>query len=133
MAIRKVISLVVAALFLISTPALANQCVTIDQFHYTLMSQGIKSYGSKSAATGKMEKLINSNRTKAGKDTIDASIVLAAYGQDQKGQIIVIVAVVDQNGCIIEDTFTTLTADMWLSFLGSSGVELEDFIPIDGA
>jgi hypothetical protein len=97
------------------------------------MSQGINSYGSKSAATGKMEKLINSNRAKAGKDAIDASIVLAAYGQDQKGQIIVIVAVVDQNGCIIEDTFTNLTANVWLSFLASSGVELEDFIPIDGA
>jgi hypothetical protein len=40
---------------------------------------------------------------------------------------------VGEDGCIIDDTFTTLTADQWLSFLESSEVELEEFIPIDGA
>ena len=59
--------------------------------------------------------------------------MLVAYAQDEKKEIIVIVAVVGQDGCIVEETFTTLTPDMWLSFLGSSGVELDDFIPIGGA
>jgi hypothetical protein len=133
MALRSVIALAVSAFLLISTPALASQCLTIDGFHQTLMTRGIQSFGSKSAATAKMESVINQNRAKAGKEKIDASIVLVAYAQDEKKEIIVIVAVVDQNGCIIEETFTTLTPDMWLAFLGSSGVELEEFIPISGA
>lgn len=133
MAIRKIITLVFAVLFSISTPALANQCLTIDGFHQALMSKGIKSYGSNAAATQRMETLINKNRAKIDRAPIDASIVLVAYGQDQAGQITVVVAVVDKAGCVIEDTFTTLTADQWLAFLGSSGVELEEFIPIDGA
>lgn len=133
MAIRKIITLVFAVLFSISTPALANKCLTIDGFHQALMSKGIKSYGSNAAATQRMETLINKNRAKANTAPIDASIVLVAYGQDQAGQITVVVAVVGKDGCVIEDTFTTLTADQWLAFLGSSGVELEEFIPIDGA
>jgi hypothetical protein len=80
-----------------------------------------------------METLINKNRAKANKAPLDASTVLVAYGQDQAGQITVVVAVVGEDGCIIDDTFTTLTADQWLSFLESSEVELEEFIPIDGA
>jgi hypothetical protein len=133
MAIRKIISLAAAAFFFVSTPALANQCLTIDGFHEVLMSKGIKSYGSSAAATQRMETLINKNRAKADRAPIDASIVLVAYGQDQAGQITVVVAVVGKDGCVIEDTFTTLSADMWLAFLSSSGVELEEFIPIDGA
>jgi hypothetical protein len=133
MAIRKIISLIVASLFIASTPALANQCLTIDGFHQALMTRGIKSYGSNAAATQRMETLINKNRAKANKAPLDASTVLVAYGQDQAGQITVVVAVVGEDGCIIDDTFTTLTADQWLSFLESSEVELEEFIPIDGA
>lgn len=133
MAIRALIAAFVSAFFLISTPALADQCLTIDGFHQTLMTRGIQSFGSRSSATVKMEAVINQNRAKAGKEKIDASIVLVAYAQDEKKEIIVIVAVVGQDGCIVEETFTTLTPDMWLAFLGSSGVELDDFIPIGGA
>ena len=133
MAIRKITAAVIASLLLISTPALANQCITIDNFHAALASNGVKSYGSRAAATLKMEAVINQNRAKMGKNKIEASIVLVAYGKNDKDEIVVVVAVVDEKGCIIEDTFTNIPADTWLGFLESSGVELEDFIPIDGA
>lgn len=133
MAIRSIIASTLTALFIFATPAAAEQCITIDNFHAALASNGVKSYGSRAAATLKMEAVINQNRAKMGKGKIEASIILVAYGKNEKDEIVVVVAVVNENGCIIEDTFTNIPADTWLGFLESSGVELEDFIPIDGA
>ena len=133
MAIRKVILSAAVALALFCSPASAEKCMTIDNFHHELLSNGIDTHASKAAATDKMEALINKNRAKIGRPNIDASVVLAAYVQDQAGNITIIAAVVDQGGCIVEETLTTLTVDVWLSFLSAAGVEVEDFVKIDGA
>ncbi len=133
MAIRKIAAAVLASFLLTSTPALANQCITIDNFHAVFESNGVKSYGSRASATLKIEAAVNQNRIKMGKGKIEASIVLVAYGKNNKGEIVVVVAIVDEKGCIIEDTITNLPADTWIGFLESSGVKLEDFIPIEGS
>jgi hypothetical protein len=131
-AIWKVIATFSVALFIFAVPAKAGQCITIDTFVSTFASKGIKSYGSKSVATAKMEAVLNTNRTNAGKQKIDAAAFIVAYAK-KDNDVVVIVGVVDANGCFYEETMTTLTADQWVGFLESSGVELEEFVALEGA
>lgn len=133
MAFWQIITASLAAYLLISTPVRADECVSIDKFHYTLSSQGVTPYGSRAAATVKLEAVLNENRARAGNPAIKASIFLVGYVKDPSGSTFALVSVVGTDGCIIEDTFVTLTAEMWVGFLMSAGVRVEDFFPIDGA
>lgn len=100
MARTKIILAALAAFFLHLSPADANDCVSVDKFHSTVSSQGITLYGSVSAATKRMEKLLNENRAKGGRAPVEASIFLAGYVKDDKGEIVAIVAVFDPDELI---------------------------------
>ncbi len=133
MAFWKIATAAIAAIFLASTSVRADECVTIDKFHYTLSSKGIALFGSRAAATIKMEAVINKNRATVGKPALKAAILLVGYVKDANNEVYVLAAVVGEDGCVIQETVATLKADTWISFLTSAGVEVEDFFPIEGA
>ena len=133
MAIRQIITALAAALLLISTSVRADECVTIDRFNSVLASEGVTLYGSRAAATKQMEAVLNKNREKTGTAPIEAAIFLVGYMKDDKGEVFAVVGVFDPNGCLIVETFVTLTIKQWFEFLASSGVEPKDFVPLSGA
>lgn len=133
MAIRQIIIALTAITLLISTPVRADECVTIDRFNSVLASKGVTLYGSRTLATKQMEAVLNKNREKAGSPTIEASVFLVGYVKDSNGEVAAVVAVFDQNVCMVKDTFVTLTIKQWFEFLASSGVEPKDFIILSGA
>ena len=122
-----------AALFLVSTPVLADECVSLDRYDSIFASKGITLYGSRSAATKQMETVVNKNRAKAGNPTIKAALFLVGYVKDDKGEVFAVVSIFNPDGCLIEDTLVTLTIRQWFEFLASSGVEPKDFVAINGA
>lgn len=133
MAILKVITAAIAAFFIVSTSVRANECVSLDIYHSTLSSEGITLYGSRAAATQQMGLTVNKNRAKVGNSTIEVSIFLVGYVKDSAGEVSAIVGIFDNNGCLIQDTFATLTLKQWIEFLQSSGVDPKDFVQLDGA
>lgn len=133
MAFPKIIVAAFAALTLHLSPAHADECVSIDTFHSKMSSQGLTLYGSRAAATERMEKLLNENRAKGGKPAIAASVFLVGYVKDKDGEIIAVVSVFDKNNCLIEDTVTMLSLRMWVEFIVSVGVDPDEFAVIGGA
>lgn len=131
MAIWKVVTAVIAAAFIASTPAHAEECIPFDTYYMTFAEKGFTLYGSPKGATEKMLNTVNDNRSSAGRSKISASIVLVSYVKDDKGEVSAIVGIFDKNGCLIEDTFVTLTLRQWLDFLANAGVEPKEFVEID--
>lgn len=133
MAIPKIIIAAFAAFLVNLIPAHANECFSIDTYHSTLSSEGVKLYGSKAAATHKLEKQINENRVSNGREAIEASVFLVGYMKNANGDIVAVVAVFDRSGCLIEDTLVVLPLKIWVDFVTSAGVEPKDFIELSGA
>lgn len=120
-------------MFILFTPAHADECIPLDIYHSAFSSKGITLFGSRAAETQQIGAAINKNRASVGNSKIEISILVVGYVKDNAGDAFAIVGVFDDNGCLIQDTLSTLTLKQWIDFLESAGVDPKSFVEIYGA
>lgn len=132
----KLFKLIISALvglILLCSAAQANECISVDSIVTEFAKEDIHLRGSTRAATEKLAEAFNHNLEARGHPKIEISIFLFGSVKNAAGDIVAIVAVADQNGCIVPGSVAILTAEQWIKFANQAGVTSKDFIPFDGA
>lgn len=133
MIIKALIAILTAAIALHVSVARADECITVDSFASAFAKEGVELRGSKAAATEKMAKVFNQNRAASGAPAQGISIFLLGFVESPTDGIVAVVAIADKRGCIVEKSVATIALRNLMIFMEKSGVDISDFIPLDGA
>lgn len=126
--------LIAAGVFalLISPPAQASQCITLDKFVEYVSPANPSLMIAKSDARDKALNKLNENRASMGKEPIAANMLLIGIITLADKSVHVGVAMFDANGCVIEETVVFLTIEQWAGFAVAAGISVDDFAPLQG-
>ena len=131
--LRKALYVVIVAFMLHSSPVRADECISVDSFVTEFAKEGIAFRGSTAAATEKLSKVFNENRATAGSPKVEVSLFLFGPVKNTAGDIVVVAAAVDKNGCVMPKTVGILTLREFSTFATRAGITPKDLIPMDGA
>lgn len=123
----KILLAVLAAVFLISTPALAQECYTRNDFFNAVKHPDTIIMLAKEAAAKKIVAKLNENRVKNGMHPVDGRSVAIGILKDSAGNPKVGVAIFDANECVISETVLVMPLEHWAAFALEAGVTAEDF------
>lgn len=129
----KTILVAVLGLFLFCAVAKADECISVDSFVTEFAKEGIAFRGSTAAATEKLSKVFNENRATAGSPKVEVSLFLFGPVKNTAGDVVVVAAAVDKNGCVMPKTVGILTLREFSTFATRAGITPKDLIPMDGA